>query len=80
MYNYEGELPNSPKQPFTVRVKYTFDVEFKINATSKTEARELINTQCGLTLGGNIHSTLADEDIDWEAGTHPETKIVSIKD
>ena len=29
---------------------------------------------CGMVMGGNIHSTLPDEEINWAFSTHPEVR------
>lgn len=67
------------KNTFTVKVKFTFEGEFKINANDKEQAREYVEKHCGLILGGDIHSSLPDDDIDWEFSTHPEKQIISVK-
>ena len=60
---------------FIVPVKFIFEGEFKIKAKNASEAQELIEKHVGLCLGGNIHHTLDDEDIDWEFSTHSEKEI-----
>ena len=67
-------------QPFTVKTKFVFEGEFKINARTKAEARELVEKHCGLVLGGDIHTSLPDEVVtDWDFGTHPDKKVISVK-
>lgn len=44
----------------------------------KEEARKNVLENCGMTIGGGIHSTMLDEEIDWDFPCHPEKKIVSI--
>lgn len=63
------------KKTYTVPVKFIFTGEFRIKADSQEQADEYAQKHCGLTLGGNIHSALPDEDVDWEFGVHPE-KVV----
>lgn len=46
-----------------------------MEADSRTEARELVMKECGLVMGGNIHTTLDDEEVDWDFDIHPETEI-----
>lgn len=66
----------SEKKEFEVIVRYTFDVKYKIKSKSKLEAETHAIAHCGLVLGGNIHSTLPDDDVDWEASVHPEKKLI----
>jgi len=61
--------------------KYTMDVEFifkgrvTVTAESSSEAVELASKHVGLVIGGDIHSTLPDDEVDWDFGVHPE-KII----
>lgn len=63
---------------YEVKARYVFDGIFRIKAESRKEARESIEKYCGLVMGGSIHTTLGDEDIDWNFGIHPATKIISV--
>jgi hypothetical protein len=47
---------------YTVPVTYLFSGVFFIKASSEKEAREKTDHHCGLVIGGDIHSTLNDED------------------
>jgi hypothetical protein len=60
---------------FVIPVTFSFKGEFYITASSKNEAREHVEKHCGLVLGGNIHSSLNDEDVVWDFPTHPEKEI-----
>lgn len=60
---------------FKVPVKYTFSGFFEIKSDNKEEAREFAQKHCGLCLGGDIHTTLNDEDVTWEFSVHPDTTI-----
>lgn len=64
---------------YTVETTFTFSGTFKVKAETKQEARELVTTSCGLVMGGGIHSTLSDDEIDWDFETHPTKKIKSVK-
>lgn len=66
------------KKTFIVETQFTFSGTFEVKAKNKQEAIELVEKHCGLVLGGNIHSSLPDEDIDWEFPVHPEKKVISI--
>ncbi len=64
---------------YKVPVTFMFKGEFEIKAENVDEAKEYAEKHVGLVLGGNIHHTLDDEDIDWEFPVHPDKKIGKIK-
>lgn len=64
---------------YKVPVTFTFKGVFEIKADNIPDAREQIEKHVGLVLGGDIHHTLDDEDIEWEFGVHPDKKIGVIK-
>ena len=43
-------------------------------AESREEARQKVIQDCGMVMGGNIHSTLPDEEINWAFSMHPEVR------
>ena len=57
---------------YRVNTRFVFSGVFEVEANSRTEARELVMKECGLVMGGSIHTTLDDEEVDW---VHPETEI-----
>ena len=67
----EGEISTK-----TVTVRYSFNVEYRVLAQSDSEAEDLVLSHCGLVIGGDIHSTLPDDQIDWNANVHPEKEII----
>ena len=66
------------KRIYRVRTQYTFEGVFELIAESREEARQKVLQNCGLVMGGNIHSTLFDEEINWAFSTHPEVKTKRI--
>ena len=44
-------------------------------AESKEDARQKVLQNCGLVMGGNIHSTLPDDEINWVFDRHPNKRI-----
>lgn len=62
------------KQRFLVYTEYIFDGVFDVVAESKEEARQKVLQSCGLVMGGSIHSTLPDDEINWAFSTHPEVR------
>jgi hypothetical protein len=64
---------------YEVKVQFIFNGIFRVNAENREQARGNISRQCGLVMGENIHTTLNEEDIDWDFNIHPEKKISGIK-
>ena len=72
------------KQRFLVYTEYVFDGVFDVVAESKEEARQKVLQNCGLVMGGSIHSTLPDDEINfssnalnnsWAFDRHPNKRI-----
>ena len=63
------------KTVYRVRTQYIFEGVFEIVAESKEEARQKVRQNCGLVMGGNIHSTLPDEEVNWAFSIHPDVKM-----
>jgi hypothetical protein len=70
---------NKDIKTFQVKMKFIFEGIFEVKAQNREEARKFIEKHCGLVIGGDIHSTLPDEDINWEFSVHPEKEIKGIK-
>ena len=66
------------KQRFLVYTEYVFDGVFDVVAESKEEARQKVLQNCGLVMGGSIHSTLPDNEVNWAFSTHPDVKTARI--
>ena len=62
------------KRVYRVRTQYIFEGVFEVVAESREEARQKVVQNCGLIIGGNIHSTLSDEEINWAFSTHPDVR------
>lgn len=60
---------------YEVDVSFVFTGKFFIKAESQEEADKSANEDCGLVLGGNIHSSLPLQDVSWDFPTHPEQII-----
>ena len=63
---------------YRVRTQYIFEGVFDVVADNKEEARQKILQNCGLVMGGSIHRTLPDDEINWAFSTHPEVKTTRI--
>ena len=75
------------KTVYRVRTQYIFDGVFNVVAESKEDARQKILQNCGLVMGGTIHSTLPDDEINfssnalnnsWAFDRHPNKRISKI--
>lgn len=66
------------KRIYRVRTQYIFEGVFEVLADSKEDAQQKVLQDCGLVMGGSIHSTLPDEEINWAFSTHPEVKTTRV--
>lgn len=66
------------KKVYRVRTQYIFEGVFEVLADNKEDARQKVLQDCGLVMGGNIHSTLPDEEVSWAFSTHPKVKTTRI--
>lgn len=60
---------------YRVKTRFVFSGEFIVDADSRAEAKEMVQRECGLVMGGNIHTTLTDEEVDWDFDTHADKEI-----
>ena len=63
------------KKVYRVRTQYIFDGVFEVVAGSKEDARQKVLQNCGLVMGGSVHSTLPDDEINWAFDRHPYKRI-----
>ena len=66
------------KKVYRVRTQYIFEGVFDVVAESKEDARQKVLLKCGLVMGGSIHSTLPDDEINWAFDRHPNKRISRI--
>ena len=75
------------KKVYRVRTQYIFDGVFDVVAGSKEDARQKVLQNCGLVMGGSIHCTLPDDEINfssnalnnsWAFDRHPNKRISRI--
>ena len=62
------------KKVYRVRTQYVFEGVFEVVAESREDARQKVIQGCGMVMGGNVHSTLPEEEINWAFSTHPEVR------
>lgn len=60
---------------YRIRTQYIFDGVFEVVADSREDARQKVLQDCGLVMGGNIHSLLPDDEINWAFSTHPDVRM-----
>lgn len=65
------------EQLFDIIVRYVFEGTYTMSANSLDETKEKIRRGCGLVMGGHIHITLDEDEVEWGFPLHPETCIVS---
>ena len=63
------------KKFYRVRTQYVFEGVFEVVAESEEDARQKVLQSCGLVMGGSIHSTLPDDEINWAFDRHPNKRI-----
>ena len=63
------------KKFYRVRTHYIFEGVFDVVAESKEDARQKVIQNCGMVMGGNVHSTLPDGEVTWAFDIHPDKKI-----
>ena len=66
------------KKVYRVRTQYIFEGVFEVVAESKEDAQQKVLQDCGLVMGGSIHSTLPDDEINWAFDIHPNKQIDGI--
>ena len=60
---------------YKVKTQFIFSGHFNIQAKSKQQAKEFVLKHCGLVIGGDIHSSLPSDMVDWEFKVHPTKKV-----
>ena len=63
---------------YDVKVRYAFEGTYTVAAEDRDEAKRMVSEDCGLVLGANIHTTLDDEEVDWNFGIHPDMQLLSV--
>ena len=63
------------KKVYRVRTQYVFEGVFDVVAENKGDARQKVLQDCRLVMGGSIHSTPPDDEINWAFDRHPKKRI-----
>ena len=56
---------------YQVPTRFVFTGVFTVEAENREEARQKVMDSCGLVMGGDIHTDLDDDEVDWDFDTHP---------
>ena len=66
------------KKVYRIRMQYIFEGVFELIAESKVDAQQKVLQNCGLVMGGSVHSTLPDDEINWAFDRHSNKRISRI--
>ena len=67
-------------EKYDVKVRYIFEGTYTVVAEDREEAESMVAEDCGLVLGGNIHTTRDDDEVtDWKFGCHPDFQVLSVR-
>ena len=66
------------KKVYRVQTQYVFEGVFEVVAESKEDAQQKVLQDCGLVMGGSIHSTLPDDEINWAFSAHSDVRMARI--
>lgn len=64
---------------YQVKTRFTFEGTFVLVADDREMAKEYVMKHCGLVIGGDIHSSLDEDDVSWDFAVHPEKKVLAMK-
>ena len=62
------------KKVYRIRTQYVFEGVFDVVAESRVEARQKVIQDYGMMMGGTIHSTLPDDEVNWFFSMHSEVR------
>lgn len=62
------------KKVYRIRTQYVFEGVFDVVAESREEARQKVIQDCGMMMGGTIHSNLPDDEVNWFFSMHSEVR------
>ena len=59
------------------KIEYLFEGTYTVAADDRNEAHTMVTRDCGLVLGGDIHTTLDDDEVNWDSDVPPDIQIIS---
>lgn len=62
------------KTVYIVRTQYIFEGVFEVVVENREDARQKVIHDCGMVMGGNIHSTLPDDEVNWTFSSNPKVR------
>jgi hypothetical protein len=71
---------SNKKLKFKVLTKFVFEGVFNVEAETMADAYLKVEKHCGMTTDRGIHSSLPDDQIDWDFPVHPTKEIVDVND
>ena len=63
---------------YRVRTQHILEGVFEVVAESKEDARQKVLQNCELVMGGSVHSTLPDDEVNWAFSAHPDVRTARI--
>jgi hypothetical protein len=67
------------KRRYTVKTRFAFTGIFVVTAENRKQAEEYVKKHCGLVIGGDIHSTLPDDEVNWDFPVHPDKAVLKVR-
>lgn len=64
---------------YKIKMSFIFTGDVTIKADGKLQAMEYAVNHFGFVIGGDLHTTLSLDTIDWNFPVHPEKEIKEIK-
>ncbi len=66
---------------YDVKVRYFFEGTYTVRRKTAMKRKGMVAEDCGLVLGGNIHTTRDDDEVtDWKFGCHPDLQVLSVRE
>lgn len=62
-----------------IKVRYVFDGHYDIRAENEQDARRIAERDCGLVMGGSIHTSNDEQVVDWDFNMHPTVELMPVK-
>jgi hypothetical protein len=64
---------------FKANVTFTFKGDVQVCAEDKEQAQRLLEAEFAMVNNGGVHTTIDDEEIDWDFPVHPDKKITNLR-
>jgi hypothetical protein len=67
------------KRKYAAKTRFVFTGTFFIAAGNRKQATEYVEKHCGLVIGGDIHSSLPDDEVDWDFPVQPDKAVLKVR-